>query len=53
VPRLVDVARGQTEPVEELEEVIRIALAKDPRDRFRDAGAMASALATAAQQCPE
>ena len=53
VPRVVDVARGRVTEAGELEDVIRIALAKDPRDRFRDAQAMAEALATAAQSCPE
>ena len=53
VPRLSDVARGHVTPIGELEDVIRIALAKDPRDRFRDATAMGEALATAGQQCPE
>jgi serine/threonine-protein kinase len=53
VPRLDDVARGWIGRVGDLEDVIRIALAKDPRDRFRDAAAMAEALATAAQHCAE
>lgn len=53
VPRLSDVARGWVEPAGELEDVIRIALAKEPGDRFRDAAAMAEALAIAAQQLPE
>ena len=53
IPRIEDVARGRVVPPGELEDVIRVALAKDPRDRFRDAATMAEALATAAQQLPE
>ena len=39
------VGDGPVAPVGELEEVIRVALAKDPADRYRDANAMAEALA--------
>ena len=53
IPRIADVARKNIVPTGELEDVIRIALAKQPGDRFGDASAMAEALASAAQNCPE